>query len=259
MCDESGVVGARSISAQPIVRPLVLYPPLEMSLVAFRVAEFPGEVFGLWLPEMITARGQGEWIYNQARRGRQDWRVNGGGRVLYHTVVADIPLRVNTTLRLVGAGVQLELRVENDTALALEEVVLACCYQLAAAPTFRDQEGTRTFAWAKGTLLNVATEGVPPASHNHHDPQHSSFMRLDDPERGFGFIGVEGFHCGATALAWCTHLNYYGNSDPSLCCVHADPVISRLEPGDVVLLRGWLGWTKGSLAELCAQARHFIQ
>ncbi len=246
------------ITVRPVVRPLQLYPPLEMSILEFCFSSFPSDRFSLWLPEMIRTRGHGEWMYNQAREGPQLWRAGSSARRWScHTLTSDL-LSVDASVRVGTGCAHLRFELENRSPAALEEIVLASCYQLVRAPHFRDQEGVNTYAWRNDELVNIALHGVPPTTHDHHDVVGSSFLCLADADRGFGLIGVESPLGGATAMAWTTRVDYYGNTDPSLCCLHADPVCARLAAGESTVLRGWLGWFEGSIARLSELAREAL-
>ena len=60
-------------------------------------------------------------------------------------------------------------------------------------------------------------------------------------------------------MAWETHNEYSGNTDPALNCIHGGPVAPRLEPGAKKSLHGWLGWSTGPVAGLCERALEAVK
>ena len=77
---------------------------------------------------------------------------------------------------------------------------------------------------------------------------------MQDKEKGIGVIGVESQSGGSTVMGWETHTGYSGNTDPALCCLHANAVVESLEPGESVTLCGWLGWSLDPVDLLCDKA-----
>ena len=246
------------ISVTPRSLPLVLYPPLEMSILELRVSEFPGQVFRLWMPEMVTSPEHGQ-IYNQAKVGPQHWQSDATGSTLYCQVFKTELLCVGTRVHVRSDHLDLEYEIENVGNSTLLDIKMGTCYQLAAAPDFADQEGDRTYAWADGRLANVAQDGIRAECHEHHHPEKSSFLNVPDSERAIGVMCVEARSGGATAIAWQTHSQYTGNTDPALCCIHAGPKVDCIPAGSHLVLRGWLGWSPGSAAALCDRARRALE
>ena len=243
-----------NITITLVSRPFVLYPPLDMSVLEIRVSFFQSDVFSLWMPEIVTANGHGE-VHNQAKEGPRRWGPGPRGEGLRCRAVEGHVMTVESVVRDRGDHVELQYGVANVSGRTLTQIELETCYQLAAAPGFRDQTGGRTFAWADGRLANVARDGVPAECHEHHHPTQSSFLEMPDGEGGVGAIAVAGRNGGATALAWQCHGRYFGNTDPSLCCINSGPTLASLAAGERRVVRGWLGWSLGSVAELVDRAR----
>ena len=247
------------IVARPISRPLVLYPPLQMSVIEFSISAFPSDLFWLWLPEMIHVGANGDTAYNQAQEGEQSWRISKSGKSLScHTLDNDL-LNVQAEIQVGEDCASLCYRVQNKSSATLTEIVPGTCYQLAQAPSFRDQEGTRTWAWKDGKLINVARDGIPAECHEHGHPSKSSFLHVPDEDRGLGIVGTESLMSGATLMAWETHRAYGGNTDPALCCLHADPVCEHLETGETAILNGWIAWSTGPIAALAERAQAVLE
>lgn len=245
------------LTVAPRSLPLVLYPPRHMSVLEISASAFPGQVFRLWMPELIVC-DDGHDAYNQANTGAQHWTTHDGGALLRcHACRTDL-LSVASRVRIGDGHLELQYELENRSPAALTKVVVGTCYQLAAAPDFRDQAGGRTYAWADERLANIARDGVTAECHDHHHRSRNSFLSMPDAGRGPGIMAVEARSGGATAMAWQSHDEYSGNTDPALCCIHAGPVVAALAPGARVGLHGWLGWSRQPVAELCERARRRV-
>ena len=245
------------VSVAPRSLPLVLYLPKQMSVLQISVDAFSSQIFRLWISENVGATG-GQ-IYNQAQVGPQEWIAEDNGNSLRSRQVDGGVLQLDAVVRIEEDHLVLRYDLLNTGDNLLEKVTVGTCYQLAEASNFRDQVGDRTYAWADGRLANVAADGIPAECHDHHEPEKSSFLKMPDPESGRAVIGVEATSGGSTAMAWETHNEYSGNTDPALNCIHGGPVAPSLEPGAKRSLNGWLGWSTGPVAELCERALEAVK
>ncbi len=57
------------------------------------------------------------------------------------------------------------------------------------------------------------------------------------------------------AMAWESHHGYMSNTSIGMCCMHANPILERLEPGQSKTVHGLLAWRGESLDALCCQAK----
>ncbi len=240
------------VSVAPRTLPLVLYPPLQMSVLQISVDAFPSQAFRLWIPE--KAGDKDASIYRQARSGPMEWSTEENGKVLRSRLVDGDTLRLDAVVEIGEDHLVPRYDLVNTSDRALEQITVGTCYQLAEANTFLDQMGDRTYCWVGGNLKNVATDGIKAECHDHHDPDKSSFLSMPDADTGPSVIAVEATTGGATAMAWETHNEYCGNTDPALNCVHCSPMAERLELGEERSLNGWLGWSTGPVAALCERA-----
>lgn len=255
ICLIGGCISTRStIAVRPLNTPLLLYPPREMSILEIHVAEFPSQTFRIWLPEMVTARG-GRTLYNQAHVGPHHWQIDRSGTRFRCQSFETPILAVTSRLETVKGRARLTYTVTNRSDTTLHNVSLGTCYQLAHAHNFRDQKGYRTYAWVGDRLANIAREGKPAEGHNHHDPQKTSFMTMPTTHDGIGIMAIEAQGGGCTAIAWQTYGDYAGNTDPFLNCIHTDPVVWELAPGQQVVIHGLIGWSKGPVEKLCTSLR----
>ena len=240
------------VSVVPRSLPLVLYPPKRMSVLQISVDAFSSQVFRLWMAEGANAKELP--IYNQANTGQQEWHTEDGGKILRSRQVDGDNLRLDAVVEIGDDHLVLRYDLKNTGHRALEQIAVGTCYQLAEANSFRDQVGDRTYTWVGNQLQNIAADGIRAECHDHHDPDKSSFMRMPDSASGPAVIAVEGTRDSTTAMAWQTHNEYSGNTDPALNCLHCGPLAERLEPGEERSLHGWLGWSKGTAAALCERA-----
>lgn len=240
------------VSVAPRSLPLVLYPPKRMSVLQISVDVFSAQTFRLWISE--NAAADGVPIYNQAHAGPQEWIPEDNGRLLRSRQVDGEILQLDAIVQVEEDHLVLRYDLSNTGDLTLKRLRVGTCYQLAEASNFRDQVGDRTYAWVGGRLANVAADGIPAECHDHHDPDRSSFLKMPDPQIGEAAIAVEAVKGGATVMAWDTHNEYSGNTDPALNCIHGGPMAPRLEPGATMSLHGWLGWSTGPVDQLCARA-----
>jgi hypothetical protein len=240
------------ITIDPKTIPIRFYPDLTMTLLHISVSPFPRQVFRLWLPEGSGADGVA--LYNQAKEGPQTWTAEDGGST-WRCRAFDTESAVLTSwARIRDDHLELGYELHNKSDVIWERVGLGTCYQMAAAEDFRDPEGERTYAWADGRLANIAKDGIPPECHEHHHPTLRYGMSMPDNDPGPAVIAVEARNGGSTAIAWESHSEYSGNSDPGVNCIHGGPEARDVRPGQTVNLFGWLGWSSGPVAALCERA-----
>ena len=237
------------IAVEPKTIPIRFYPQYQMTVLHISVSLFPTQVFRLWLPEGSGADGVA--LYNQAKEGPQTWTVEEGGTVFRCRTFVNDSAALTSWARVRDDHLELQYELLNRTDQSWERAGIGTCYQMAAAEDFRDPGGGRTYAWADGRLANIARDGIPPECHEHHHPTLRYGMSMPDKERGPAVIAVEARGGGATAIAWETHSEYSGNSDPGVNCIHGGPDARRVEPGETATLRGWIGWSAGPVAALC--------
>ena len=236
------------ITIDPKTIPIRFYAQ-QMTVLHISTSLFPRQVFRLWLPEGSGADGVA--LYNQAKEGPQTWAVEDGGATFRCRAFDNEKAALTAWARTRHDHLELQYELQNKSGQTWERAGIGTCYQMAAAEDFRDPEGERTYAWADGRLANIAKDGIPPECHEHHHPTLRCGMSMPDNKRGPAVIAVEARSGGATAIAWETHSEYSGNSDPGVNCIHGGPDASYVAPGETATLRGWLSWSEGPVAELC--------
>lgn len=245
------------ITVEPKTIPIRFYPDLSMTVLHISVSLFPRQLFRLWLPEGASADGVA--LYNQANEGPQTWSIEDGGATVRCLAFDKEDAALTSWARIQVDHLELQYELHNKSGATWERAGIGTCYQMAAAADFRDPEGERTYAWADGRLANIAKDGIPPECHEHHHPTLRHGLSMPDSERGPAVIAVKARNGGATAIAWETHSEYSGNTDPGVNCIHGGPESRQVEPGQVATLRGWLGWSEGPVAELCERALREVE
>lgn len=244
------------ITMEPKTIPIRFYPQYEMTVLHISVSLFPEQVFRLWLPEGAGANGNP--LYNQLKEGPQTWITENDGRTLRCHAFDKENGSLSATASILNNCLELQYELTNKSNERWEEAGIGTCYQMAAAEDFRDPEGERTYAWADNRLANVAKDGIPPECHEHHHPTLRHGLSMPDNDEGPAVIAVEARNGGAAAIAWETHSEYSGNTDPGVNCIHGGPVARQVEAGETVSLSGWLVWSAGPVEELCNRALRML-
>jgi hypothetical protein len=144
-------------------------------------------------------------------------------------------------------GIDFVVRLKNLSARIWPGANMPVCVQLATAPDFRDPGLERTHYHTRTGWKRFDAESVRPAY-----PGGCLFfggMRLDDAgDFDQAEIRVAS-RCGQWFLAhWFENaITVGGNCHESICCIHANPVVGQLKPGEMKESRGWLRLRKGAM------------
>ena len=220
---------------------------------------WPGNEFGLWLPE--CALSWANWGDNAA----QDWRVGDGWAKWSHLEE--------------GASLETEMRVEQDDGCIwyshlfnnlseepLENVTAQTCFHLVNAPEFISIRGERIWACLDGEWMT--TDRVP--RERSLDPNRVRFLRRGSrkdrvvehissfphsimPEEAchplFMAESMDGRRCVGVACRGMSFL--FNNNDYILRCIHSEPVpIECIPPGKSALQEGVILFCDGNHEEL---------
>ncbi|MCJ8329087.1 MAG: hypothetical protein HRT89_05965 [Lentisphaeria bacterium] len=145
-------------------------------------------------------------------------------------------------------GVDLKLTISNLSDEPLPESIAGVCIQFAAAPSFTDTTLERYFyvhedeitfaqppyqdydhghAWFWGTLPNE--------THKHNPPAELGFIGL--ASRDGNWVIGHGWENGSSIC---------GNCHPTIACIHADPLMPEIPPGETVSTKGVLYIMEGN-------------
>jgi hypothetical protein len=137
-------------------------------------------------------------------------------------------------------GIDFSIRLTNLSAMTWPNANMPVCVQLATAPDFCDPGLERTFypgsqGWQKFDPKSVKAV-YPGGCH------FFGSMKLGDTHAAGGAEIRVASRCGQ----W--HLSHSfenapsvgGNCHETMCCVHANPVVGMVRPGETKEARGWL-------------------
>jgi len=245
--EAEGVAVSSHVMAQPD------FPSNEILVLDVAPRQLQGNRFRLWLPETVRTN---EW--STAQNIEMRWEATNAGRTLKGAALAGPPIRLDIEIDINADHLDLRLLLHNNSPTVQQDIEVNICLQLAQAPDFRDQDGNRMFVWTGDRLDCIRNVAGPPETNLRFHKEKSCFVSVEDSNRGFGCIGVESRSGTPLAMAWQSHSGYCSNTAISMCCLHANPIVDRLEPGQAKTIRGWLGWRGEDVASLCRRARDML-
>jgi len=217
------------------------------TLLAIEVAGWPGNEFGLWLPETIYLEGRVVWG-NWWDHAHQDFEQDTRGR--WTTKRALDQFSVISTLTPDPAARCLWYRhiFRNTGNETLHDLNSQTCFHLVNAPQFISLQGSRIWANLDGhwmTTDKVERDQSP-------DPRRVTFLkhglrteRTVVPSKGFpsAIMGEAAHHPlfiaenfagdGSVGIAAKDFEKLFNNNDPILRCLHSESMaIKQLEPGE---------------------------
>ena len=222
--------------------------PKGCTVLAIEYADWPGNEFGLWLPEAIMINGKtiwGNWKgdgihqdFSRDSQGRLTWRYSQERFEIVSTLVPD---EENSCLWY-------RHTFKNSSDTPLSKLNTQTCFHLVNAPQFVSTRGERIWACLDGQWMT--TDKVP--RHKSPDPRRVGFLRdgvrserTVIPNRNFpSAIMAETAHhpliiaerSGATASVGVASRNFrslFNNNDHILRCIHSGPFpIEKLMPGE---------------------------
>ena len=225
-----------------------LHRPRGCTLLAIEVAEWPGNEFGLWLPETVYLKGEifwGNWHEDAHLRYTRDDR----GRWI--TKRSFDGFRVESTLTPDPKNSCMWYRhtFHNSGSEVLHGLNTQTCFHLVNAPQFISLRGSRVWANLDGkwmTTDKVARDKSP-------DPRRVWFLRKGQrtertivPQSFPSAIMPEAAHHalmvaenfagdGCVAIASRNFWKLFNNNDCILRCLHSESLpIETLEPGQSV-------------------------
>lgn len=230
--------------------------------IAIEHADWPGNEFGLWLPEGISVDGRTTWgnwkedcthqDFTLDSRGRPTWKYSKGGFELISTLTPD---EENSCLWCRHA-------FRNISDRPLFKLCTQTCFHLVNAPQFISIRGERIWACLDGQW--TTTDKVP--RHESPDPRRIGFLKegvrdertvikihsfpsatMAETAHHPLFI-AESF--GATASVGVASRNFrslFNNNDCILRCIHSEPFpIEKLMPGESEDLESVILFSKGN-------------
>jgi hypothetical protein len=217
------------------------------TLLAIEVAGWPGNEFGLWLPETIYLAGKvlwGNWWDNAHQDFEQDLR----GRWTTKRALDQFSVTSTLTPDPVACCLWYRHIFHNSGNETLRDLNSQTCFHLVNAPQFISLEGSRIWANLDGQWMT--TDKVE--RNQSPDPRRVTFLkqglrteRTVVPSKGFPsaimpeaahhplFIADNFAGDGSVGIAARDFEKLFNNNDPILRCLHSESLaIKQLEPGD---------------------------
>lgn len=137
-------------------------------------------------------------------------------------------------------GIEFLIRLKNLSSTTWPNANMPVCVQLATAPDFRDPGLERTYHRSGEGCQKFDPKSVKPAY-----PGGCHFfgsMSLGDKGTPGGAEVRVTSRCGQWHLAHSFEnaVAVGGNCHETICCVHANPVVGVVKPGETKEARGWL-------------------
>ncbi|MFM1551464.1 MAG: hypothetical protein ACKJSG_18825 [Lentisphaeria bacterium] len=192
----------------------------------------------IWLPEgVLSDDNETEWfLLREFTDLRWQYDADGGWRSCFEKP-GHCSVLATATSR--DDGVDLRLQVTNLSDRVWPRTRAPVCVQLAAAPDFRDPALERTCFVAGGSPKAFRADQVervyPGGCHFYGN------MAGPRPTGDVSEIRVAS-RCGRWHLAhgFETADGVGGNCHESICCIHADPLLGELQPGQCGEATGWI-------------------
>jgi len=244
-----------------------LHRPKGCTVLTIEVEQWPGNEFGLWLPETVYVNGEIVWC-NWSDDAHQSWEQEDGefawqrelGKATITSTLRPDP--GNSCLWYTHA-------FANTSGEALSGLQTQTCFHLVNAPQFISVKGERI--WACLDDRWATTDGVP--RHESPDPRRVSFWkkgvrteRTVVPSTGFPsalmpeqahhpLMIAENFQgTGAVGIACKNWRGLFNNNDCILRCLHSEAFpIESLPPGGTATQEGVILFCQGPYDDLLAQ------
>src|SRR5262245_45800523 len=224
-----------------------LHRPKGCTLLAIEVAGWPGNEFGLWLPETVYSLGKVVWG-NWWDNAHQDFKRDARGH--WTTSRTLDQFTVTSTLAPDPANACLWYRhtFRNTGSETLRDLNSQTCFHLVDAPQFISPDGSRLWANLDGkwmTTDKVECDKSP-------DPRRVSFLkeglrkeRTVVPSQGFPsaimpeaahhplFVAESFTGNACVGIASRNFEKLFNNNDSILRCIHSESSpIKQLEPSE---------------------------
>ena len=229
-------------------RPYYLHRPHGCTALVIEHERWPGNEFGLWMPETILADDEYVWG-NREADPHQEWR--SGPEVeawAWETRVAGLALEAKLWPDEDGEALWCRYRFTNESGEGRKGVGTHTCFHLADAPQFISVSGERIWACLDGGW--TTTDRVPRCKSM--DPNRVKFLRRGlNPRKQViqheafpsATLGEQAHHPlivaeafggkGSVGVAGRNWQYLFNNNDCILRCLHGEPgLIDDLAPGE---------------------------
>ena len=234
--------------------------------LVIEVDDWPGNEFGLWLPETVYCEGEIAWC-NWEGETTQTWERSGDAWTWSKSLDG---VTITSTLRA-DAGNRCLWYAHSFENLSEREVSglsTATCFHLVDAPEFVSIRGERIWACLDDEW--TTTDRVP--RHQSPDPRRVGFLRKGVrtertvvPSEGFPSAIMPQAAChplmiaerfgtnGSVGIACRSFERVFNNNDCILRCVHSEPFsLNGLPPGERAEQEGVILFSRGGHCDLVA-------
>lgn len=247
--------------------PFMLYPG-----VVLAHPELPDDQWSLLTPEGVfnhMPEGTRPGLVGEKTLSRSEytamWRNLPGGGVGYEARSASGqgPIRYGISLVPGDDCVDLELTVTNCQDRAWEEVMVDLCLMNIRAPRFYDADYRRTYVIGPAGLTPVADFMASPkrpvfrragrtkGSLHFFWPENSKFWNMTDVELSGNLVLTQSVDGEWTAaFGWEDLYAVTCNQDLAHGCVHADPHVGDIAPGQAGQVKGKIYIARGRPKEI---------
>jgi hypothetical protein len=243
----------------------------DAAAIDFRHSGLPGQTFYVWLFESVTAQEDAWSCYDPPLQ----WTFDGDRAGEYRTARAGrAGLELEWSVRAEGADDRLTISAAftNRSSRTLHDLCCDACLQFRAAPDFRDSAGERCLVWVEGvpqpaisTRRTIWTESWSPTVQVYRIAgQAAPYARgvvpgmrkwsLAPQEVSSRLVAMadrwERRHVG---LAWERSWGVAHNPSWPHHCIHAQPAVGTIEPGETATVTGRVYFVEGGVEELHAR------
>jgi hypothetical protein len=236
--------------------------PEGCTTIAIEYADWPGNEFGLWLPEGISVNGQTTWGNWHEDGTHQDFALDSEGRLTWKYSDESFELISTLTPDEENSCLWCRHTFRNKSNKPLSKLCTQTCFHLVNAPQFISIRGERLWACLDGQW--TTTDKVP--RHESPDPRRIGFMK-EGVRSERTVIKIKSFPSatmaetahhplfiaesfGATASVGVASRNFrslFNNNDCILRCIHSEPFpIDKLMPGESEDLESVILFSKGN-------------
>ena len=220
-------------------------------------ADFPRDTFLLMLPECLFEKS-GYFFWCAELSASAAWQAHGANEAI-RTAATPGAAEYQTRLTCHPGMLTLSLSIRNLSQERWRQAGGVVCLRLWEAPTFADGELVRTYMRSAGDFVSLAD-----TDRSYGNPNFNAYLRsgvgplaawaeptaLWTPRREVpddGFVAtVARDGSGVVAMFWEPFHDIGCNASEQFRCIHSNPMVGDLEPGETATCRGCICVLKGS-------------
>ena len=231
-----------------------------VTTLAIEHRDWPGNWFGLWLPETVYEEDKIVWSNFTKTERTQRWTIAANGILSWQRLTERFELTTTLTPEAANNALWITHTFRNISGAPLRMLTTQTCFHMVDAPQFISTYGERIWAKLDGkwmTTDRVDRQASP-------DPRRVAFVRhglrparvvkpLAFPsaemleEADHALIIAEAFGGqGAVGIGQRDFRHIVNNNDSILRCIHSEPKpIATLEPGAETVQEGLIIFDRG--------------